>query len=372
MYVVVDLGYGDAGKGVTVARLTEPGDLIVKFTGGAQCAHNVRWNKYHHTFSQFGSGMIHPDTDTAIGPDFLFDPLALYREAYHLEGCGVGNALGRITIDPEALVITPITILAGQYRERVKRHGSTGRGIGVTVQHNLDTGMGVRAKDLGSPAVLKYKFRDQIRWARQFGHLEYSDFVPDLERMVGDWPIVPTRDVMKDRVWIGEGSQGILLDQDYGWFPHVTRATTTAMPFLKLTNQRVTIVGVTRTYQTRHGAGPFPTDFGKLKDNDDNTDYEWAGEFKRGFLDIEALRYAIDVQPIDKLVVTHQEFKSFMVAHGEPYEFIDPLALESRADYTKTLYDREFSLQGNATPEYISDQLGVPLLDLEDGAIVNV
>ena len=85
--VVVDLGFGDAGKGTVIDALARCNDTktVVRFNGGPQAGHNVVTDDgRHHTFSQFGSAMLLPGTRTLLSRFMLIEPYAMLREAEHL------------------------------------------------------------------------------------------------------------------------------------------------------------------------------------------------------------------------------------------------------------------------------------------------
>ena len=127
--IVVDLGYGDAGKGTVVDWLCARRGAaprvprtVVRFNGGAQAAHNVVTpDGRHHTFAQFGSGMFTPGVRTHLSRFMLVDPLALASEAAHLADVGVPDALDRLSVHRDALLSTPFHRAANRARERARR-----------------------------------------------------------------------------------------------------------------------------------------------------------------------------------------------------------------------------------------------------------
>ena len=174
--IVVDLGYGDAGKGTVVDWLcSRPGSgtrapglglpgsrTVVRFNGGAQAAHNVVTpDGRHHTFAQFGSGTFTPGVRTHLSRFMLVDPLALAAEAAHLAAAGVADALDRLTVDRDALLTTPYHRAANRARELARgagRHGSCGMGIGETARYALDYPADApRAGDCDAPRRLARK-----------------------------------------------------------------------------------------------------------------------------------------------------------------------------------------------------------------------
>lgn len=354
--IVVDLGLGDSGKGITVARISKDHGAVVKYTGGAQCAHNVIKNGVHHTFSQFGSGTFN-GVPTIITEGFLVDLPALVREGIALERMG-WDAFNMIAVSEDALLITDVAKQVGQIRELGLRHGSTGRGIYTTAQYDIDTGAGPRVKDLFNFYGLVNKIAKQ---ARHFGMS--TDAVAQAQQLItlrNQIRVGPTQLFIDEARAYGdlvfEGSQGILLDEEYGFFPHVTRADTTANKAMKYANDPE-IYGVMRTYMTRHGAGPLLAESIHVKELHNGTG-RFQGAFRFGNLDVEAIRYAIQCQSIDRLVVTHADHK-FRMAHTEPYEYVSDL--NDRAAYTKSLFERGYKLGRYATPENIETEFGMPV-----------
>jgi adenylosuccinate synthase len=128
-YGVIDLGFGDSGKGTIVDFLIRHtgAKLVVRFNGGAQAGHNVvTTDGKHHTFSQFGSGSLVPGVKTVLSQDVAIHPIALQAEAKHLESLGVANPMENLIIHEKCLITTPRTLQrcpkAWKLRSRIWRN----------------------------------------------------------------------------------------------------------------------------------------------------------------------------------------------------------------------------------------------------------
>ncbi|MGK5558009.1 adenylosuccinate synthetase [Actinomadura kijaniata] len=326
--VVVDLGFGDAGKGTVVdwlcARGPEPVHAVVRFNGGAQAAHNVVLpDGRHHTFAQFGSGTFTPGVRTHLSRFVLVDPLALAAEADHLRSLGVADALDRLTVDRDALLTTPYHRAANRARETARgaaRHGSCGMGVGETASYALSHADAPRAGDCLSPARLRGRLAAVRDW--YLSEFPGGEPVPDVAdcaeafaafgervRVVGGEHL---RTLLRSGNVVFEGAQGVLLDEWHGFHPYTTWSTTTfanAETLLSEAGGEAARLGVVRTYATRHGPGPFVTEdpalTADLPDPHNGTG-PWQGVFRVGHLDAVALRYALEVTGgVDALAVTH-------------------------------------------------------------------
>ena len=325
--IVADLGYGDAGKGTVVDWLcSRPGRwpvrAVVRFNGGAQAAHNViAPGGRHHTFAQFGSGTFTPGVRTHLSRFMLVDPLALAAEAAHLASLGVGDALGRLTVDNDALLTTPWHRAANRARETARgrdRHGSCGMGIGETASYALSHPADApRAGDCDDPRALARKLgllRDRL--SGELGPLGgppvadvAAAFRAFSERvsLVGHGYL---RQLLRDGPVVFEGAQGILLDEWRGFHPYTTWSTTTfanAQTLLAEAGASAVRLGVTRCYLTRHGPGPFVTEDPTLELPEPHNGHgRWQGRFRAGHLDAVAMRYAAEVSGgVDEIALTH-------------------------------------------------------------------
>jgi adenylosuccinate synthase len=317
---VVDLGYGDAGKGSVVDAIcaSQPVVSVIRFNGGAQAAHNVVTpDGRHHTFAQFGAGTMH-GVPTHLSRYVVVDPLALAAEADHLTSVGVADPFALLTVDAEALLVTPWHRAANRARERERgagRHGSCGMGIGQTMEDALRHVDAPRVADVLSPALLCRRLtavRDRL--TDEFGPLDGPPVTDVVEAFTAFGAAVSIVDgatylsrLLGGGTCVFEGAQGVLLDEWYGWHPYTTWSTTTFANALSLAGAHdVLRLGVVRTYTTRHGAGPFVTQQPLPLPEAHNGTGEFQGEFRVGHFDAVAHAYAVEVcGGVDALAVTH-------------------------------------------------------------------
>ncbi|MDG4816432.1 adenylosuccinate synthetase [Micromonospora sp. WMMD956] len=324
--LVVDLGYGDAGKGTVVDWLcaTRPVHTVIRFNGGAQAAHNVVLRDgRHHTFAQFGAGTFRPGVRTHLSRHVVVDPLALAAEADHLATVGVPDALDRLTVDGEALLATPYHRAANRARELARgadRHGSCGLGVGEAVAYGLaHPDSAPRVADCRTPAVLRRRLaalRDRL--TAELGPLDappVDDCLPAFTAFADRVAIVDRSHlagVLRAGTCVFEGAQGVLLDEWHGFHPYTTWSTTTfanaegllAEAGLAGTAERL---GVLRITTTRHGPGPLVTEDPTLPLADaHNATNPWQGRFRFGHFDAVAHRYALAAAGgVDGLALTH-------------------------------------------------------------------
>lgn len=327
--IVVDLGFGDAGKGTLtdwLARRTGAG-LAVRFNGGAQAGHNVVTpDRRTHTFAQFGAGSFVPGVRTHLSRFMIVHPGGLLREAEALGGLGLDDAWERLTISGEALLITPFLQAAGRLRELLRggaRHGSCGIGVGEAMQHSLRyPADAVRLADLADePRLLRKLQRQQAcLWEELARPSRGEAELQVLESATAGRDFVETARPLLQRLHDGplpngesivfEGAQGVLLDEWRGFHPYTTWSTCTfdnALQLLQGWDGPVKRLGVVRSYATRHGAGPFPTEDAALQLPEPHNHHgPWQGGFRQGWLDLVLLRYALEVcGGVDGLAVTH-------------------------------------------------------------------
>jgi len=357
--ITVGLGFGDEGKGATVDFLCRRlgADLVIRYCGGSQAAHNVRLpDGRGHVFSQFGAGTL-AGARTFIGPRVIINPTALVLEAEHLQELGVADPFATLTVHPHALASTFFHQALNRVREIARgdrRHGSCGHGIGEARSYWLRHGSdAIEAVDLKDGDVLRRK----LELLRQRTLIELQGLahqVPSGDEDGADLLGIATEAVAERLMEAGasirldpevpdaevalfEGAQGVLLDEWYGFHPHTTWSTVTPLHAWELALQaragRVLTLGITRAFTTRHGAGPLPThDAGltaRLADPG-NPWNRWQGDLRVGWLDLVLLHYAARaVGHLDGLAVTwldHAEKAQVATAYeGHPPLTTPPL-----------------------------------------------
>lgn len=376
--VVVDLGFGDAGKGATVDWLCSPESglavsAVVRFNGGAQAAHNVIVDGRHHTFRQFGSGTF-SGVRTLLSRHVLVDPYALARESEELANEGIARPLGLVEVHRDALITTPLHALANRAREDARgaaRHGSCGTGVGETVAYALDHPDALRVRDCADGELVNRKLVALLEHHRPLlapdgvlpaaaGPGAIADMVQTYlafakaVRIVGDERLA---ELAAAGTLVFEGAQGVLLSEWHGFHPHTTWSTTTpdnALQLLAEIGAEAMVLGVTRTYSTRHGHGPFPSAVPGLEPllpEPHNGTGRYQGDFRVGHLDLPLLRYAVRAsRRVDALVVNHLDAVdtgALRMVDGHLDAVGRPLAAPVAA------FDRDLDRQQTLTDQFI-------------------
>jgi len=327
--VVIDGGYGDAGKGLVTDFLSQNwADLTVRFNGGSQALHTVKLpGGPSHAFSHFGSGSLR-GVPTYLTEYFIVNPATFMKEYKELEK---KIKVPTTFVHEDCMVTTLLDMRINQAIENSRgknRHGSVGVGINETVTRHLDTPykitVGMLAHDL--PGVLKIvediyndyavgrlislgMAEDAILEIKEYDLDKILDGTRRQAEFFTSHAILVERDDWifdhYDNV-VFEGAQGLLLDEFHPNFPYVTRSRTGIYNVNSLIkgykNAKVEIYYVTRVYATRHGAGPFPTevvgdlnlfDFPYVFEDSTNVPHPYQGTMRVGYLDVDVLKESI-------------------------------------------------------------------------------
>lgn len=300
---VIGLGFGDEGKGACVSSLCPSlnNPIIVRYSGGQQAGHTVMDGKKRHIFSNFGSGTIH-GAPTYWSHYCTIDPVGIMNEYEILSEKGIKP---KLLIDRRCPITTPYDKQHNQKTDNV--NGTCGVGVGSTFQREEDH-YSLTALDLLFPFIFVRKLEAikeyYLNILGGYSSADESDFLTCCLKIIGcsDIDIVdgPEKTDREKRDFVFEGSQGLLLDQNIGFFPHVTRSNVGSKNILEMGFTPYVYL-VTRAFQTRHGPGPMTNENRdhKIKDNtwETNVTNEYQGKFRKSYLDLDLLRYGLEKDP---------------------------------------------------------------------------
>jgi adenylosuccinate synthase len=295
----------------------------------------------------------------------IISPATIIPEANHLRELGVADPFSLLSAHPDCLVSTAYHVAMNRLREAARgadRHGSCGLGIGETrhywLQHGPDA---IVAGDLANRRLLVQKLkllRERMLLAiQELSHLDREwatllhqtrpAYEADLLQVAAAELQVSSRLPASENV-VFEGAQGVLLDEWHGFHPHTTWSTVTPLHAWETVEEQgltdVTVLGITRAYSTRHGAGPFPTycrDMTADLTDPGNPTNAWQGSLRAGPLDLVLLDYAARICKIDGLAVTcldqlDQEVR-FARAYADTNRLELPLSLRDQSALTRQL-----------------------------------
>lgn len=331
-HVVIGANFGDEGKGLLtdfIAARDPDRSLVVRFNGGAQAGHTVVTpDGRRHVFSHFGSGTL-DGSPTYLSRFFIVNPLLFIKEWRQLAAMKV---YPQILMDADCLVTTPFDVFINQLKEMQRgstRHGSCGAGINETVTRCLRAPqLMTQAKEFADleqfrtrlltlaadwlPARIKELHLESHAHESQDarGFLQnvrdvIGQYICDVQRMlryatiISEFSEYPLSSRYESIIF--EGAQGLLLDEDrIDRYPHLTRSKTGLFnvmhlaPRLQIDHLQVTYM--TRTYLTRHGAGPLAGERHDWTFTDEtNITNLFQGTLRFAPLDLDELNHSISL-----------------------------------------------------------------------------
>ncbi|KKN09343.1 hypothetical protein LCGC14_1047560 [marine sediment metagenome] len=326
--VVIGSQWGDEGKGKLVDLLTDNVSAVVRFQGGHNAGHTLVIDGKKTVLHLIPSGILRENVQCLIGNGVVVCPDALIKEMTELEANGI-PVRQRLKISAACPLILPYHIALDQARElRLGKAaiGTTGRGIGPAYEDKVGR-RGLRLGDLND----EHSFAEKLKEVMEFHNfslvnyykvdaVSYEKVLEEtlamrdiLLPLIADIPAM-LQDYHKagDNVMF-EGAQGALLDIDHGTYPYVTSSNTTAGG--SATGSGVGpchidyVLGITKAYATRVGAGPFPSelfdDTGKYLAEKGMEKGATTGRDRRcGWLDMVALNRASWINSITGLCLT--------------------------------------------------------------------
>lgn len=323
--VLLGLQWGDEGKGKVVDVLTPRYDVVARFQGGPNAGHTLEFDGHKYVLRSIPSGVFQNGSLNIIGNGVVLDPVLFMQEAKELERSGI-DLRKVLKISRKAHLIMPTHRLLDAAGEKAKgkaKIGTTGKGIGPTYTDKVSRN-GLRLGDTELDFEERYKrARDrhvemlkaaeadlsqlpelEKTWFEAVGYLKTFDIV-DSEHLIN-------RMLRDNKKVLCEGAQGTMLDVDFGSYPFVTSSNTVAAGActgLGVAPRNIgDVFGIFKAYCTRVGAGPFPTELhdetgARIRDLGHEYGAVTGRERRCGWIDLIALRYAIMINGVTKLIM---------------------------------------------------------------------
>jgi len=324
--VVVGAQWGDEGKAKVIDLLAKEHGYVVRYQGGHNAGHTVVVGTERYALQLIPSGILYDHVVPVIGNGVVVDMPTLFNEIDTLERRGI--SCDQLLVSSHAHLIFPwhqawdAAFEAGRGDDKI---GTTLKGIGPAYADKARR-VGLRAGevlDAGAfAAALKERatIEDRLLVAAGSAPLDVDAIVAEFtELAVRLAPYVcDTVSALHDALAGGhqlllEGAQATFLDLDHGTYPFVTSSNPTAGGACAGTGLGPRdidrVVGITKAYTTRVGAGPFPTeltdDLGeKLVDIGREFGTVTGRRRRPGWIDCVMLRQAVRLNSLSELALT--------------------------------------------------------------------
>ena len=404
--LLLGLQWGDEGKGKIVDVLTKNYDIIARFQGGPNAGHTLEFDGHKHVLHTIPSGIFHEGTINLVGNGVVIDPVIFKRELDNLAKFNL-DLKKSLLISRKAHLILPTHRLLDAASEASKgkaKIGSTLKGIGPTYMDKTGRN-GIRVGDLELDNWQeKYRaLADKHEAMIDFYNVDVQYDLADLEaeffkavEVLKSLTFIDSEEYLHQaqqdgKTILAEGAQGSLLDIDFGTYPFVTSSNTTAAGActgLGVAPGKIKeVFGIFKAYTTRVGSGPFPTELfdeaGETMGRVGNEFGATTGRPRRcGWLDLVALRYAVQVNGVTQLIMmkgdvlsgfdtlkvcTAYNYKGETIHHF-PYnieaENVTPVYTEMKgwqADLTKMTEASQMPKALNDYIDFLEKELEVPI-----------
>jgi adenylosuccinate synthase len=345
--VIIGAQWGDEGKGKVVDLLADHFDIVSRYQGGHNAGHSVYVGDRAFVLRLLPSGIIHDDKVCVLGNGMVIEPKAFFEEVDQISEKGISIDPARLKVSSRAHLIMPYhRALDHTSEERLgnEKIGTTLRGIGPAYEDKVGR-RGIRVSDALSSDLLRLRIERNLEEANRiivlFGQQPlrvddiFEEVAPLVERLrpfVCETSHYLAQARREGKKILLEGAQATLLDVDHGTYPYVTSSNPTAggasvgagIPPHHITG----VLGIVRTYATRVGEGPFPTEMLDDEEPIANVIRERGNEYgsvtrrprRCGWFDAVATRYAAELNGFDSLALTKldvlDELESIKVCVG--------------------------------------------------------
>ncbi len=343
--VVVGAQWGDEGKGKIIDYLSRDADFVVRYQGGNNAGHTIVIGDNRFVLHLIPSGILHKGKICIIGNGVVVDPKALLEEIYGLKKKGIKIG-SNLLVSDQSHVIFPYHKVLDELRERKRKIGTTGRGIGPCYADKLGR-VGIRLADLMDKEIFADKLKlnlseknellEKVYNLKGFSfkkiYEEYLGYAALMRRYITNTTLVLNEAITNKKSILFEGAQGTLLDVDFGTYPYVTASNASVGGVCTGTGVSPKhidkIVGIAKAYTTRVGEGPFPTEFKSgLMERIRQRGKEFGATTGRprrcGWFDAVLVKHSILINGFDEIAITKldvlDEMKEIKVCTGYRYK----------------------------------------------------
>lgn len=328
--VIVGAQWGDEGKGKLTDTLAKEMHMVVRYQGGNNAGHTVVLKDETFKLHLIPSGIFYPEVICVIGNGVVVDPKVLIEEIAYLQSKGIDTA--NLKLSSQAHLIFPYHKALDKAQEEKReagRIGTTSRGIGPAYVDKYNR-RGIRVADIFNPEIFREKLafnveeknfmfreyykKEELAVDLEAVYQEYLGYAQQIRQYVVDNSSLSIDEAISQKKKVlMEGAQGTMLDVDHGTYPYVTSSNPIAggaCAGAGIGPKKIDhVIGVVKTYLTRVGEGPFPTEIsGVVGEQLRKRGKEYGATTGRprrcGWLDIPALRHAVRVNGLTEIALT--------------------------------------------------------------------
>ncbi len=327
---VVGLQWGDEAKGKIVDLLTSEHDIVVRYQGGNNAGHTVKFDGQTYKLSLLPAGILRDGITSVVATGVVINPKAFLAELDGIVSRRGPVAPERFKVSDRAHVIFPYHLAEEAVLEnsrQAEKIGTTMRGIGTCYREKAGRTHAIRIGDLLYPDLLRSRLHEIVAFKNQMLaalapefqpfdadaiFAEYLTYTERLKPYICDTTAFLHHAIADKKRLLFEGAQGSLLDLDHGTFPYVTSSSSSGcgihsgsgVPERTISR----MIGIVKAYTTRVGGGPFPTELNnEIGQHIRDVGHEYGtvtGRPRRcGWFDSVAAGYGARISGIDCLAV---------------------------------------------------------------------
>lgn len=327
---VIGLQWGDEAKGKIVDLLSEQHEIVVRYLGGNNAGHTVKFDGKTYKLSLLPAGVLNPNVTSVITGGVVINPKAFLQEMASIVEQNGPIAASRLLISDRAHVIFPYHMqeeVVFEQSRKEKAIGTTMRGIGTCYRDKAGRTHAIRMGDMVRPEFFRSRLEEIVAYKNMIFkaldpeaepldvdaiYEEYSGYAEQLKDHVVDTNTYLLNAVAEKKKILFEGAQGSLLDIDHGTFPYVTSSNSSGCGIHNgsgVSERYIDkMIGVVKAYTTRVGGGPFVTELHdeigqRIRDVGNEYGTVTGRPRRCGWFDAVATRYGANISGVDCIAV---------------------------------------------------------------------